>query len=275
MALRAFRKLVKAVEVARDESDGENGVENDEDFTMADEDKIMTHMMDCLALLAAVQKEQQKDIPVNPADARVVRNKVFVEALSMVGNSLLRIGDKEQPKRTTHAAVDQLLEAFSFPSSRYNVENECTGWLPLHWAVALLPLQECNVTETDVNTLYDLDPMAMQMKHVDKDDMDGFTPAHLLCMSPVTPCGMELIRLLSLCSPAAFGSTTVASALHVACRYGTPSVELLQHLLQLDSSQTKVEQCFNNDYYEHRPLGQLCFNLVERADELPNAEDLV
>jgi hypothetical protein len=79
-----------------------------------------------------------------------------------------------------------------------------------------------------------------------------------------------------MCSPTAFGSTTTVSALHVACRYGTPTVELLQHLLQIDSSQANVKAYFiDDDDDEHFPLGQLCRNLVQRADELPNAEDLV
>jgi hypothetical protein len=78
-----------------------------------------------------------------------------------------------------------------------------------------------------------------------------------------------------VCSPTAFGSTTTVSALHVTCRYGTPTEELLQHLLQIDSPQAKVKASFSDDDGYHYPLVQLCFNLVERADELPNAEDLV
>jgi hypothetical protein len=51
-------------------------------------------------------------------------------------------------------------------------------------------------------------------------------------------------------------------------------VELLQHLLQVDSSQAKGLYSIIDDA-ELYPLGQLCFNFVKRADELPNAEDLV
>jgi hypothetical protein len=74
----------------------------------------------------------------------------------------------------------------------------------------------------------------------------------------------------------AFMQDTTFSALHVACCYGTPTVELLQYLLQLDSSQAKEKKSSGDAYRDdHCPLGQLCFNFVKRADELPNAEDLV
>ena len=71
----------------------------------------------------------------------------------------------------------------------------------------------------------------MQTKHVDgrpadgdEESTTGLNPAHLLCMSPVTPCSMQLVRTLSVCSPTAFASARTVSALHAACRYGTPTV---------------------------------------------------
>jgi ankyrin repeat protein len=278
MALRACRRLMKAVKAVREAADDENNDEIVETFTMADEDEIMTHMMDCVALLAAMQKEEQhEDIPANSTEAQTSRNKVFMAALSTVGGSLLNIEMKASKKRTT-AAIDELLEAFPVPDETHPVPTGREGWLPLHWAVALMPSDQYNVTEADVKTLYALDPMAMQSKHV-ADDSDGeyvgFTPAHLLCMSPVTQCSMQLVRLISVCSPSAFTPDATFSALHVACCYGTPTVELLQHLLQLDSSQAKVLATFSFRVYEHCPLGHLCANLVKWADELPNADDLV
>jgi hypothetical protein len=281
MALQACRKLMNAVEAiktGREDSDDESDDEEEVAFTMADEDKVMTHMMDCVALLAAMQQEERQDIPVNGAAARMSRNKVFMAALSTLGGSLLNIDNKEQPMQTKNAAIDQLLKAFPVPNYTYLVENGRKGWLPLHWAVALASSDRYDVTETDVKALYELDPMAMQSKHVTESHRDGyggFTPAHLLCMSPVVQCSMELIRSFSVCNPTAFGSSTTVSALNTTCFYGTPTVELLQHLLQLDSSQAKVRTSFNGVGYEHCPLGLLCFNLVQRADELPNAEDLV
>jgi ankyrin repeat protein len=129
--------------------------------------------------------------------------------------------------------------------------------------------------------LYAMDPTAMQTTHAEDVDCialyaKGFTPAHMLCVGPVTRCSMQLVRSFSVCSPLAFSSTTsTVSALHVACRYGAPTVELLQHLLQLDSSQAAVKASFVGLEFAHYPLGQLCFNMVKWADELPNAEDLV
>ena len=111
MALQACRKLMNAVEaikIDREDSDNENDDDEEEAFTMADEDKIMTHMMDCVALLAAMQKEEQQDIPANRVDSRMSRNKVFMAALSAVGGSLLGIDKNEQPLQA-NAAIDHLL----------------------------------------------------------------------------------------------------------------------------------------------------------------------
>jgi hypothetical protein len=292
MALRACRKLMKALAAANEDSEsGDDSdadeIEDDEDdddgnVTMADEDQVMMHIMDSLVLLAAMQREELKDAPTNSTDARKARNKVFMAATTILGNSLLGIDGKEHPNQSKNAAIDQLLKAFPVRDDAYTAKNNRKGWRPLHWAVALAPSGQYNVTKADVESLYALDPTAMQTTHVNNGPADdakvsstGLNPAHLLCMSPVTPCSMQLVRTLSVCSPTAFASTTAVSALHVACRYGTPTVELLQHLLQIDSSQAKVKASFRDDITEYSPLGQLCFNLVQRADELPNAEDLV
>jgi hypothetical protein len=87
MALRRWRKTMKAVEAVNVESDDEDDDENEaEEFTIADEDNIMTHMMECMQVLATMQN-QERDIPANDADARMSRNKVFMAALSIVGGS--------------------------------------------------------------------------------------------------------------------------------------------------------------------------------------------
>jgi hypothetical protein len=186
MALRACRQLMKVVKAGREAADDESNDEIVETFTMADEDEIMTHMMDCLALLAAAQSKMQQDV-------RLSRNKVFMAALSAVGGSLLGIEKNEQPLQT-NAAILELYKAFRFPE-RYPVGNGRESWLPLHWAVVFASSGQHNVTEADVKALYD--PMAMLSTHVDKNRYAGFTPAHLLCMSPVTQCSMQLVRLIS------------------------------------------------------------------------------
>ena len=280
--LQACCKLLSAIEGFREAVAKRNGDENAELFTMADEDTIMTHMMDCVALLAAMQQQQrQQDIPVNTADVLASRNRVFVAALSVVGKSSLNCDNKKE----TNDAVRQLLKAFPVPEHVYPVENGRKGWLPLHWAAALVSSEQYDVTEADVKALYALDPMAIQTTHVNIDGdvyehTDGgivaFTPAHLLCMSPATPCSMELVRLISVCSPSTFSSRPAGfSTLHAACCYGTPTVELLQHLLQLDSSQATFTTTFDETTMERRPLGHLCFNLVYKADKPPYADDLV
>ena len=281
MALRACRTLKKAVvEVARKELNNRNdsNVVNGQPFTLADEDFVMTLMVDCLTLLAGMQEQkQQMDVAANNAGRRASRNKIFMGALSVVGNSLLKIDGAVQLAHT-NAALDQLLGAFSVPSNdKYLAGGGGKGWLPLHWAVVLASADLHDVTKADVETLYSLNPMVIQTKHIaDRGFLKkGFAPALMLCMSPVTSCSMELVRLISVCSPSAFTSTpTGCSALHAACRFGTPTVELLQHLLQLDSSQTKERGTYFL-FRECCPLGQLCFNLMKRTDELSNAEDLV
>ena len=55
-ALRASRILMKAVKAARQAEKLDD--ENDGEFTMADEDSVFTHIIDCFALVAAMQKEQ-------------------------------------------------------------------------------------------------------------------------------------------------------------------------------------------------------------------------
>ena len=279
-ALRACRTLKKAVEATREELNNQNNnvvnVNDDEPFTLADEDFVMTLMMDCLTLLAGMQKqEKQMDLAANNADTRGSRNKVFMGAISIVGNSLLKI-DGMEPSNRSNGAVDQLLGAFSVPfNNRFFAEGSGRGWLPLHWAVVLASADQHSVTKADVETLYSLDPMAMRTNHVADIGFTtrGHNPVHLLCMSPVTPCSMQVVRSFSVCNPTAFGSTTTTSALHAACRYGTPTVELLQHLLQLDSSQVMTKVSLN--FTGHCPLGHLCLNLMRRADQLTHAEDLM
>ena len=72
-AWRASRKLMKAIKAIEEESDDENDDDDDgePEPTRADEDFLMRHMMDCLSLLAGLQKEGNQDIAVNSAKARM------------------------------------------------------------------------------------------------------------------------------------------------------------------------------------------------------------
>jgi hypothetical protein len=78
-----------------------------------------------------------------------------------------------------------------------------------------------------------------------------------------------------VCTPSAFKKK--CSALHAACYYGTPTVDLLHHLLQLDSAQSKVLlQIERHDEVlgegRYGPLGHMCYNMLLRRNELPHAE---
>ena len=116
--------------------------------------------------------------------------------------------------------------------------------------------------------------MALQRYHQNDTILFGYTPAHLLCMKEVTQRNMSLIRHFSIINQQSFtmsvrypdrGNPLLYgySALHVACQLGQPSEELLQHLLQLDSSQTKK----TIDEYSFTPLGYL-FTKSPRNDRL-------
>ena len=80
MALQACRKLLQAIEAAKEVADDGNDIETT--FTIDDEDKIIIHTMDCIAVLATMQSKQKE----GSADARTSRNKVFMAALSIAGH---------------------------------------------------------------------------------------------------------------------------------------------------------------------------------------------
>ena len=116
-----------------------------------------------------------------------------------------------------------------------------------------------------MKVLYASDPLALQRHHqkgADEDDM-GYTPTHMLCMQQMTDLNLSLIQHFSICNSRAFTMSASYekdnpllygfSALHVACHYGNATEELLKHLVQLDSTQTKKKSTENGFF----PLGFL------------------
>jgi len=114
----------------------------EEEVMNLDEEKMMVHVLDCLAALAEKQRvrvasekplllSDEDDAPALTAAQQAARNKVFKAALALVAGGLTHDGaDKDEDERSP--AVRQL--AFAFPDK--DKMEDGRGWLPLHWAVA-------------------------------------------------------------------------------------------------------------------------------------------
>ena len=256
------------------------------DVSLLDEDKMMTHLLDCYAALCAAQQfrvQNKKPSKLN-AKTQQAKNKVFKTAMSLMSTGLTHDG-AESPEYTTAFSKmvivfpdDSKMKPNEGSSAQLTVDEERPvnwipaegrGWMPLHWATTALNSTEGDfhgLTEEDVKLVCSCDPFALSRHHFPLDDYpDGCTPAHFLCMQPVTKCRMSLLAFFSTYNQQALVSSdtqiysssnyrTHLSLLHVACEYGQPTEELLQFLLQLEISQVRDA---GNAYY---PLGSLCKN---------------
>jgi hypothetical protein len=135
------------------------------DIFALDEDKIRSHILDCLVALRKVQKEKQswtyffrkmvaakkiKDINYQLESAK---NRIFASAVKVI------IDDKE-PAEGDQNILTSLITAF--PDNNKMIDGR--GWLPLHFAVAL----GHEISEEDVRTVYSADPMAMRRYNLTK-----------------------------------------------------------------------------------------------------------
>ena len=163
-----------------------------------DEDKMMLHILDCVAALAEKQHARvalKKPLNLVPeggealtAAQQASRNKVFKAALGLLAEGLTH--DGVEGGGGAAAAAREL--AWAFPNSAKNADGR--GWLPLHWAVVAAASTteaasgQYGVTEADVKAVYTLDPSALCRHHLEEDVgyRFGFTPSHLLCMGPTT-----------------------------------------------------------------------------------------
>ena len=250
------------------------------DVSFLDEDKMMTVILDCLESLCVVQQERfrqnKEHISIKIAKAKI---KLFKLAIDHTIGGMLENDDT----KVHNDNINRLKTAFPDASKA----RDSRTWLPLHWGVLLLDTPESDAigfTETDLKLVYSDDPMALQRHHLKSSwghcltvNGCGYTPAQLLCMQqPMTERTMSLIRYFSDCNPGAFTMTSKYnerwddpdfsfSALHALCRYGQPTCELLQHLLQLDSGQalkqknsplgeTPLEYLFRNEAYRKELL---------------------
>ena len=217
-------------------------------------------ILDCVAALGIIQQLTLRDEKRAISATQAALNKVFKSSLSIAATEFIRDGT-EVPK--LRPDVIKLLGAFPVDANL----TDGRSWLPLHWTVVT---DEKIVTQNDVKLVYNSDPMAMQRYHQQRENWDksdmGYTPAHLLCMQETTNRNMSLVRHFSICNQQAFTKSASYrngypllysfSAVHAACGSGDPTEVLLQHLLQLGSSQTK-KKCSENGL---TPLGYLCKN---------------
>ena len=235
----------------------------DIDINTLDVDKMKDHILDCLVALGIVQQElvsKEKSLvgqEGKETQAALLSNKVFKASLSITTTAMIHDGTELSE---TDNAVERLLRAFPDDSKR----TDGRSWLPLHWAVVA---NEKSLTEAEMKLVYASDPMALQRCHSNGSGFLGYTPAHLLCIQEMTLRNMSLIRHFSIINQQAFTMSAsysnrgdpllyAFSALHAACGLGQPTEELLQHLLQLDSSQIGKKSAENG----LNPLGYLCSN---------------
>ena len=238
--------------------------EEDFDACVFDEDTMMTHILDCYAALCSFQqyrgsKKQSKKLDAKTQQAK---NKVFKTAMSLMSEGMTN-DDAKIPDDTS--ALSNFLT--KFPNDAKKTDGR--GWMPLHWAVLAVgtPVGDFyGLVEEDVKLLYAADLQSLQRFYDAEDDewteedQYRYTPAHFLCMQPNTPHTMSLLRYFSTCNPQALINSEALysdfSLLHAICQFGQPTEELLQHLLQLDSTQV-TKTCGQHNY---TPLQHLCGN---------------
>lgn len=288
--MKEFNDLLRANGLLKNEQ------KNDADWiTWEEEGAMMAHILDCLVALGNIHQTRAdlKSDGVDGVTAKVqeAHHRVFRAAVMTAMERFVVLNEESYATQIMEQSwiMDKVLEAFSDQTMRPNSQS----WLPLHWAVMLLsspPVVVEQVTIEDVQEIYGKDAFALQTFHAtptaDSDykfAVNGLTAAQILCATP--NASMPLVRLFSVCNPTAFAMNGCApeevdedgdddedegavvryafSALHAACVYGTPSAELLRHLLQLDPSQTKVRGSVSGDVGgrnvgNHWPLGYLC-----------------
>jgi len=251
-----------------------------EEVDRLDEDKMMTHILDCLGALSEVQRlrmEQKKPLKLTPTGDVLseeqcnLRNKLFVAA----AKTILEHVDRGCPDGGN--TIDKLCE--SFPDTHKLTDGR--GWLPLHWVVALGDA----FTVDDVKKVCEMDPLALRRHHGDdscpyNDEPNtkfnfenctfGLNPAHMLCLEPATERNMELLKFVALADPRAITMSAKCScslnSLHMVCQFDVATVESLQFLLQVDSAMLR-ETCSEEGGC---PLGLLCRRACINGLEVDN-----
>jgi ankyrin repeat protein len=220
-------------------------------------DEMKKHIINCIASLIHVTekvKEMNENDKLNEKkkeiDVIISKNKVFSAAVAMIGQALV----------SRSFEISNILEAFP--------NNLDIDWNPLAWAVSLGLNENNEVKEEDIKRLYLADPFALKRHHHSNIENDrhltGYSPAHMLCMQ--TKPSLPLIKFLMGHNPMAFSERCSNKnqyladfpihTLHLAAKH-SESVELLQILLQLDKSVTKMKAAFSYEVL-HTPLEMLC-----------------
>jgi hypothetical protein len=144
--------------------------------------------MNCLAALSVVQI-QRKTKQTGIQQYELLKIKVFKAACSMMM-------DTEFDYNYT---VNTILSSFPDESKISDERN----WLMMHFGMALFI--QIQISAEVVHMLHTNDPLAMYRlseQEIHNGDLNGFAPAHLLCMQKAP--NMAMVRYFSLRDPKAF-----------------------------------------------------------------------
>jgi hypothetical protein len=125
--------------------------DNDISLHMLDENKMRTHILDCVVALRRVQKEKSiKKISSGDEDHESAKNRVFTAAITMI------MDDSES------VDADPVLISLLAPFPDKEKMTDGRSWLSLHLALALGD----KVDEKDVHLLYSQNPLVLQRYHL-------------------------------------------------------------------------------------------------------------
>ena len=182
------------------------------DICVFDEDKMMTHILDCYAALCSFQQYRGSKKQSIKLDTKTqqAKNKAFKTAMSLMSRGMTH-DDAEEPDDAT--ALSNFVN--TFPDNSKMTDGR--SWMPLHWTSTAVGTPEGDLyglVEEDIKLLYAMDPLALQRFHdsaedrEDNPDAHRFTPVHFLCIQPVTPLTMSLLRYFTMCNLQALISNT-------------------------------------------------------------------
>jgi hypothetical protein len=261
-----------------------------------DINKMLRHILDCAFALSYVCLEQKKGLAASDGEEvdnnegvdntedegvsgngrerisslNAAKRRVFSFALQQALSGFME--ETDQAPRSSHPAVDHLLEAF--PSTQEEMSSD--DWLPLHWAIAAAHTTGVATNEVgpiDVKLLYMENASRLRKHHSPcqllygekragdyisriRQDINGFTPLHFLCMSRKPE--LDLLNFFRDRDPEAFDISVANDdlhyyPLHAAAQY-CDSAEALQLLIQI--SPLHITQNIGGEICDF-PLGAL------------------
>jgi hypothetical protein len=178
------------------------------DVGRLDEEKMKTHILDCVAALAEKQRVRvaleepltlQEGGDALTREQQIAQNAVFVQALNLLAMGLTHDGGGTHPFHPAGSPSDNLSRAF--PDSRKLTDGR--GWLPMQWSVVPTDLDwvvKSDLSASEVKSMHETYPAALRDHHPElltQRDQDGCT----VLLQPVTynrynTCGTKARLLL-------------------------------------------------------------------------------